>query len=71
MSQHSENARPEANGTGAKQADETESRVTRDWHYRRPAGRVTVIDYHAMGFDLGYAERAVIGSALLVLERAE
>ncbi|MEU4618844.1 hypothetical protein AB0G04_02535 [Actinoplanes sp. NPDC023801] len=71
MSQHNQNARPAANGTGGKQADETGSSVTRDRDPRRPSERVTAIDYARMGFDLGYAERSAVGSALLVLERAQ
>lgn len=61
-----DNARPEANGTGGKRVDQTRPSVTRARCSPRPA-----IDYEGMGFTLGYAERAVIGSALLVLERAQ
>lgn len=62
--------RPAGNGTAPEQVGETRSRVTRSRSTRRPADRVTTIDYEGMGFTLGYAERAAIGSALLVLERA-
>lgn len=65
-----EKRRPAGNGTASEQVGETGSSVTRGRRPRRPSDRVTAIDYEAMGFTLGYAERAAIGSALLVLERA-
>ncbi|BEL09191.1 hypothetical protein Q0Z83_073820 [Actinoplanes sichuanensis] len=77
MTSQNEERRPPADQAGeaaakhTEQVTETASTVRHDRPPRRPADRVTTIDYHAMGFDLGYAERAAIGSALLVLERAE
>ena len=74
MSDQNEERRPPADQAGeaaAKRVGETGTSVTRDQQPRRPSDRAKAVDYHAMGFDLGYAERAAIGSALLVLERAE
>jgi hypothetical protein len=77
MSQHNEERRPPADQAGeaaAKQAEQVDQTATTVRHDRcpwRPADRVATIDYSRMGFTLGYAERAAIGSALLVLERAE
>ncbi|SFF44462.1 hypothetical protein SAMN05421541_110340 [Actinoplanes philippinensis] len=66
-----EERRPADGRAAIEQAGDLALSVDRARGHRRPSDRLTTIDYEAMGFTLGYTERAVIGSALLALERAE